>query len=68
LREAAALPCFKFLQLNSFSPVCNICGTLLVVAYVGKFGVGYGQVGDLKTLKLCAVVIGLDVLALISYV
>jgi hypothetical protein len=68
LREAAVVPCFKFYQLNSFSLVCNICGTLSVVAYVGKFGLGYGQVGDLKTLNLCDAVIGLDVLALLYYV
>jgi hypothetical protein len=30
-------------------------------------GFGYEQVGDLKTLKLCDVVIGLDVFAMLSY-
>jgi hypothetical protein len=67
LREAAAVPCFKFLQLNSFSLVCNICGTL-GGCLCWQFGPGYGQVGDPKTLKLFDVVIGLDVLALLSYV
>jgi hypothetical protein len=37
-----------------------------VVAYDWQFEPGYGQVGDLKTLKLCDAVIGLDVLVMLS--
>jgi hypothetical protein len=65
LREAAAaLLCFY--QLNSVYLFYNIYGTLLVGCLCWQLGFGYGQVGDLKTLKLCDVVIGLDVLVMLS--
>jgi hypothetical protein len=58
------LPCFYFLSAELIWSL--ICVWYSVGCLCRHLGSGHGQVGDLKTLKLCDVVIGLDLLAMLS--
>jgi hypothetical protein len=58
--------CLAFIFLSAKLIWSVICMWYSVGCLCWKLRLGYGQVGDLKTLKLCDVVIGLDLLAMLS--